>query len=638
MKKWTYILAVVAVLVVGLSSIGWAVQNPSIRNPAGISTVPPSSLSSGLVTSPSPFNRTGNDMMTGNLRGSKSFRGGIPYRSGTAFWGGLASTEAVNLRQVGGALSPANTLLGPSPDTASLDSFLRDSAGSEDFGTYSGKYRTPQYYSRKNTVPTTTPGRSGVFKPMDSRVAGTAPDIFGLEVLRKQTLPGQDTSTSNIGMRSTPLTSEEIRRLASGQARISPTNEPLAAEQYRKQIEQVRLDLINMRSKAAVAQPSTPSDAQKEDLLKLLPKPGVKRTEQGKELDEIQKLATPFERPGRLQAQTEGPTESQETEQDDVRVLSGYKALDKEALDGLLSPNMQKEAGVMPNAEKKGAAANMADLEKLAEQIASLKRKDGGVSTAESLRVGIEGIDAGAADVPGKYPATELDGSRVPGIELPRTDTLPDTTPKSYKDLVLENAQEPAEEAMLSEADKVKSLSDQDISTRAKQILGEHKSHESLNQARFKKYMTEAQAYMKQGKYYQAVSAFEQASVFDSKKPAASAGRSLALFGAGEYMSSALFLSRAIEMSEEFARSKVDMGAAMGDKDKLETRIADAEEWLERSCAPELEFLLAYVYYHNGRLEPAKRSIETAEKEMPNSKAVQILKEVINAAPKPPKK
>jgi len=638
MKKWTYILAVIAVFDVGLSSIGWSIQNPGIRNPAGISTVPPSSLSSGLVTSPSPFNRTGNDMMTGNLRGARSFRGGIPYRSHTAFWGGVASTEAINLRQVGGALSPANTLLGPSPDTASLDSFLRDSAGWEDFGTYGGKYMTPQYYSRKSAVPTTTPGRSGVFKPMDSRVAGTAPDVFGFEILRKQTSLGQDTSTSSVAMRSTPLTSAEIRRLASGQARISPKNEPLAAEQYRKQIEQVRLDLITMRSKAAVAQTPTAADTQKEDLLKLLPKPGVKLTEQGKELDEIQKLAVPFERPGRLQIQTEGPTESQETEQDGVKLLPGSTALDQEALDELLSPYMQKEFGVMPKAEKKGVAASMADLEKLTEQIANLKRKGVDVSTAESLRVGIEKIDTGAADVPGKYPATELDGSRVPGRELPGTDTLPDTTPKSYRDLVLKNAQEPSDEATLSEVDKVKSLSDQDISARAKRILGEHKSHESLNRARFKKYMTEAQAYMKQGKYYQAVDAFSQASIFDSKDPVTSAGKSLALFGAGEYMSSALFLSRAIEMSEKFARSKIDLAAVMGDKDKLETRIADAEEWLERSCAFELEFLLAYMYYHSGRLEPATRAIESAEKEMPNSKAVQILKKVIDAAPKPPKK
>lgn len=626
MKKWTCILVVIAVFDVGLSSIGWSIQNPSITNPAGVSTVPPSSLGNGLVTSPSPFNQTGNDMMTGNLRGARSFRGGVPYRSRTTFWDGVASTEAVNLRQVGGALTPANTLLGPSPDTASLDSFLRDSAGWEDFGTYSGKYTSPQYYSRQSTVPTTTPGRSGVFKPMDSRIAGAAPDVFGFEVLSNQASLEQDTSTSNVAMRSTPLTSEEIRRLASGEARISPKTESFSAELYQKQIEQVRLDLIKMRSKAPVAQSLTATDTQKEDLLRLLPKPGVKSTEQGRELGEIRKLSDPIERSGRLQALTEEPTKSQETEQDDVRALPGSEMLDKAALDKLLSPYTQEDPGAIPKAERKGVAASMADLERLTAQIADLKRKSGGVSAAESLLVGVDKIDTGAAVVPGK--------------ELPRTDMLPDTTPKSYMDLVLKNAQEPTDEAAspgVSEVDKIKDLPDQEVSVRARQILGEHKSHESLNRARFKKYMTEAQAYMKQGKYYQSVDAFSQASIFDSKNPAASAGRSLALFGAGEYMSSALFLSRAIEMSEEFARSKVDLAATMGDRDKLETRIADAEEWLERSCASELEFLLAYMYYHIGRLEPATRAIATAAKEMPNSKAVKILKKVIDAAPKPAK-
>ena len=189
----------------------------------------------------------------------------------------------------------------------------------------------------------------------------------------------------------------------------------------------------------------------------------------------------------------------------------------------------------------------------------------------------------------------------------------------------------------LVEVDKLKNLSDQEVAVRAKKIMGKHKTHESFMKARFEQHMAEAQNYLKQGKYYQASNAFAQATIYDSKKPAAMAGRGLALFGAGEYMSSALFLSRAIEMSDQYARSKVDLAATMGDMDKLETRIADAEEWLERSCAPELEFVLAYVYYHSGRLEPAKRAIESAQKEMPNSKAIKTLKEVIDAAPKPPK-
>ncbi|MBN2269920.1 MAG: tetratricopeptide repeat protein [Sedimentisphaerales bacterium] len=653
MKNWKYILAVVAAFTVGLTSIGWSVENssirnPSISNPAGVSSVPPSSLSDGLVTSPSPFDRTGNDAMMGNLRGSKSFQGGVPYRSSTAFWGGLASTEAVNLRQVGGALSPSNTLLGPTPDTASLDSFMRNSAGWEDFGAYSGKYTTPQYYSRESTVSTTVPERPGVFKPIDSRVTGTVPDVYGSDYLRNQTLPGQDTSTSDIAIRSTPLTSEEIRRLTSGEARVGSQSEPLDAEQYRKRIEQVRLDLEKMRSKTTLpgrptgdqplrGQPLAPADAQKEDLLSLLPKPGVTLTAREKEVGQIRKLAVPHEEPARSEDQAAKPTGLLQTELDDSKGLSASETLDKSPLDGLLWPNKQKEPVAIPSTDKKEAATTVTDLDKLAEQIAGLRRKGGSISTAEPLQVGVKEMDTGTADVSGKYPVTGLAGSGITGAESVGAGTLPNTPLKSYKDLVLKNAQEPTDEVTRSEADKLKSLSDEQVSARAKRILGEYKSHESLNQARYKKYVAEGQACIKQGRYYQAANAYEQASVFDSTQPDAPAGRSLALFCAGEYMSSALFLARAIEMSEEYAQLKVDLAAAVGGNDKLQTRITDAEEWLERSCSPELEFLLAYIYYHSGRMEPATQAIATAAKEMPNSKAVKTLKAAIDAARKPPK-
>ena len=625
MKKWTYVLSVVAVLAFGMSNTGRCVQNPGIRNPADVATVPPSSLNEGLVTSPSPFSRTGNDAMTGNVRGARSFRGGLPYRSSTSFWGGSSSTmETANLVQVGGPLTRANTLLGPTPDAATLDSFLRNSAGWEDFGTYSGKYVAPQYYSRKNTVPTTTPGRSGVFNPTQSRVGTHAPDVFGLEALdaKKNALLEQQAPTSASAK---PLTPQEIALLTSGQTRVRPMNEPLAAEQYRKQMEQIRLELMNLKSQKAVSQPDTAEDTEKQDLLDLLPQPGGKRTGQDAERAEIQNLATPYDRTKSLDAQAKLLSEMQKTAKEDTKGLESDQ-LSKEALKKLLSSYMQEEPGAIPKTEK-GATAIASNLEKLAEQIASLKSKDNAVSVAEPLQVGVKETGADSTVVPG----TGLDSSQLPGTELPSI------TPESYKQLLPDTTQEQGDKITLVEVDKLKNLSDQEVAVRAKKIMGKHKTHESFMKARFEQHMAEAQNYLKQGKYYQASNAFAQATIYDSKKPAAMAGRGLALFGAGEYMSSALFLSRAIEMSDQYARSKVDLAATMGDMDKLETRIADAEEWLERSCAPELEFVLAYVYYHSGRLEPAKRAIESAQKEMPNSKAIKTLKEVIDAAPKPPK-
>jgi hypothetical protein len=94
-------------------------------------------------------------------------------------------------------------------------------------------------------------------------------------------------------------------------------------------------------------------------------------------------------------------------------------------------------------------------------------------------------------------------------------------------------------------------------------------------------------------------------------------------------MSSALFLSRTLQIFPEYARFKIDIVAMMGGRDKLESRIVDVEEWLKRSGAPELQFLLAYVYYQMDRPAPAKEAIDAACEKMPQSSAVLALKKVI---------
>ena len=108
-------------------------------------------------------------------------------------------------------------------------------------------------------------------------------------------------------------------------------------------------------------------------------------------------------------------------------------------------------------------------------------------------------------------------------------------------------------------------------------------------------------------------------------------GKAHALFAAGEYMSSALFLSRAIEIFPDYCRFKIDLAEMVGDKDKLESRISDIIQWQQQTNAPELQFLLAYVLYHTDRLTVAKQAIDAAHSKMPESLAVGILKKAIEA-------
>ncbi len=163
-----------------------------------------------------------------------------------------------------------------------------------------------------------------------------------------------------------------------------------------------------------------------------------------------------------------------------------------------------------------------------------------------------------------------------------------------------------------------------------KGVLGPYETFASFSDDKFNQSMRAAEMYLKQGRYYRAADAYTLASLYKPNDPLAYAGKSHALFASGEYMSSALFLSRALQIFPEYARFKIDIVAMVGDKDKLESRVVDLEEWLDRSGgAPELQFLLAYVYYQMGRLQPAKEAIDAACEKMPDSSAALALKKVI---------
>jgi tetratricopeptide (TPR) repeat protein len=170
------------------------------------------------------------------------------------------------------------------------------------------------------------------------------------------------------------------------------------------------------------------------------------------------------------------------------------------------------------------------------------------------------------------------------------------------------------------------------LSVRAQSIRGKHKTFASYAKDNFNQHMLAAEQYLKEGKYYRAADTYTLASMYKSNDPLAYAGKSHALFAAGGYMSSALFLSRALEIFPEYARFKIDLVAMVGDRDQVESRIADIEEWIERSHSADLQFLLGYVYYQIGRVEEAKKAIDAAYEKLPDAPAVITLKKAIDSA------
>jgi len=607
MKNLTHIL-VIAVFAAALSPSAWSIENTAIRNPAGISTVPPSSFGGGLYRSPNPIDSSANRTVTGNVRGGRYFRAPIGYGSTSRFEAPLGST--------------------------SLDSFLRDSASFRNYGTYSGKYDTQQpYYSPSQTVPTARPGRSGVFKPIDSRIDDRAPGVFGLRDLQKKpTLTGQDAAISRLGTQRVPLTSEEIGRLTTGLARVSPRNETMTSDYYRTQIERLRLDMMNLRMKAGeltTTDTARTGTLTKEELLKLLTEPGADQTEsllRGKG-----RPGTPESlwQIGTTQPPKTGLTVSEQKRPEGMSTVDEILSLAKSEQDPLQDLMQdQTQSQMVPKPEEIGVPTK-ADLERIREQIANLQQRITRLRTVESLIVDAEKTRLSKVDIPGEADETKDETSSKALLST----VVPDPMARVSVPQAVDQGTGATTEQGVSEAtsivEQLNKLSAAEIAAKAKKYMGPHKTIESHSKARFRINMANAQAYLKQGQYYQAASAFANASMYDSKNPDAYAGKSLALFAAGEYVSSALFLSRAIKASDQYIYSDVDLAAMLGNKVKMDRRTEDVEDWLERSLSPQLEFLLSYIYYRTGKLRLAKEAVDSAYKQMPEAEAVQIVRKAI---------
>jgi tetratricopeptide (TPR) repeat protein len=184
-----------------------------------------------------------------------------------------------------------------------------------------------------------------------------------------------------------------------------------------------------------------------------------------------------------------------------------------------------------------------------------------------------------------------------------------------------------------------------DFSARAKSILGPYKDAPAFWAAKFNGHMATAEKYLEEGRFYRSADAYTLAVVYKPEEPLAYMGKSHALFAAGEYMSSALFLSRAVTAVGEGQKKKdyeVQQLLALGsrflayiDRDRIENRVVDIKQWQQRSGSAELQFLLGYLYYQMGRLDAAGEAIDAAFKQMPGAPAVIALREVIHSKKRP---
>ena len=650
----------------------WSVENPGIGNPVGPGTVPPSTFGSGLVNSPSRIDTSGNLLITGNVRRGRHFRGDVPYGSPTSFGSSLGSS--------------------------SLNSFLRDTAGPEDFQTYSNSYGTQPYYSPTETVATMMPGRSEIFMPESTRVTARvqqdtrseASSVFGLDSMaQEQPLFSQAaTATDSDLQRPTAqygplaqsrlmleskfptnmsLNQQNMGQLTPAQMGIHQQGESSAVELFKEHVQEIR-DTSQSSASSGVPRGRWPGP----DSTIV---PGPERQESLWEKDESFKFSNREANIENLRPKFNVQTPSQIPDSDGKQTAYAYQGVSAlEQFKPSIDTASQKNLFLQKNTNW---SATSRDFHTDQEQIPKRDQEQGDVlerirqqldDLTKALDATIQSSDAYKKDVStdttGKHEEASLGHQRFVSDSfrsalrerINSRGTL--NLYKSQKAELSFEGEEPAPAAggglnrtensrrtgleftgipnyadsqkRSSPLQELKRLSQADISAEANRIMGSYNSLESLSESKFNQHMHEAEEHLKAGRYYRAASCFSLASVYQADNPLALAGRGHALFAAGEYVSSALFLSRALAVSPEYLQMRVDLVAMLGDENKLAGRIADIEQWLARSGSSQLQFLLGYVYYRTGQLLKAKQAIDAAYEKTPDSPAVQAMKITID--------
>ena len=598
-----------------------------------LATVPPSSISDGTVATPRSIGVNGNLIITGNVSGGRHFRGTVPYGATTDFGATLGSS--------------------------SLDSFLRRSAGLESSGLNRWKYAP--YYSPSRTVTTTSPGQSGVIGPQVLAVSGRAEDRAALSArtARDVFLSGdlqfrqQAELYGSYGL--APTTSQaayrnvltELDRLSGN---VTPTG---SVEQmgYRGLSQRLsRREIARQRLRdQSVSEEGMRLDAEStgypEGLNSLSPEvrgrgePTELRESflQGRELQADRGLGSPEGLPNQGEAVQPGQATVQRVDRSRLSEAAWRDVLQRERQ---IESEVEVQERALPPYE-------------------TIEATEGRVDGYESARTGTETVEA---KVPGQgvleqfgTNLTNMDSMPTfPGVQgkLLNTDVYAGTQqeggfPESYPYLSLGGVDLPG---ALPGATPYRES--------AKAIMGVHSTFASFTEAKSSEYKMAGEDYFERGMYYRAADSYAMASIYKPDDAFAYAGRSHALFAAGEYMSSALYLARALEIlaGVDSAQQGVWSTAAESagksgetkavdvtpfaanlmtiDRDKLESRLVDIEAWQEKTDSGELLFLAGYIYYQMGRPERAREVLGQASQKMPGTQAVMILKRTIESSSK----
>ncbi|MBN2181751.1 MAG: tetratricopeptide repeat protein [Sedimentisphaerales bacterium] len=613
MKRRLYII-LLAFLFAFDTPIGRAVQNPSTTNPAGYTTVPQSYIRSSLVNTSNPVNLNGNQIVTGNVRRGMSFRGNVPYQSTSSFSSTLGS--------------------------ASLNSFMRDSAGSEDIGNYSSSVGSAGANYQSYQLPSSTVTTMSQVNPKTSIRANTTANNNTQYVSGSNTYQNLP-NASNWNNSARPPVTWQLYNPGSATAQTqyesSATMTPRTNEQ-RTPNQNIQYQSNNMLSSQQYNQQQSANvntsgnlwnNSQYTDNQSAIP-------QQNQSLTGLQNTTNQTSQPPQTSVMNQATSTGEQNLMTSYRPgnleqslpVTNYTRSQYETDPAITNiQKYQAQSGGNPNANQNVETSEA--IERIQKQLDDLiksidYRLENPTDYTSQYTTTVQDISTPSqTDTSYRPGQATRDFSGQSGSNLQNPAALPGVSepqiPRSnYASILDRPTQGPAQTPQ------------SEISDRAKSIMGEYDSYESFSQSKYQQLYRAAEGHLNIGRFHQAADAFTLAAIYKPDDPACYGGRGHALFAAGEYVSSALCIIRAIEIDPQYIANKIDFVELLGDTELLNNRIAELQKWLHKSNAPGLGFLLCYVYYQTGNLDKANQLIDVVCREMPQSRAATTLKTAID--------
>ncbi|HON92971.1 MAG TPA: tetratricopeptide repeat protein [Sedimentisphaerales bacterium] len=155
---------------------------------------------------------------------------------------------------------------------------------------------------------------------------------------------------------------------------------------------------------------------------------------------------------------------------------------------------------------------------------------------------------------------------------------------------------------------------------------------DSVTRKRFDQHLAAGQSHMRQDRYDLAVDSFRLACVYVPYDVRPHFGKSLALLATGDHVASAMSLIRALELDAGYVTQKRDLVESLGGPDLFVRQISRLQDLVEEGASPQLQLLLAYVYFQMDQTHEAIAAIEAVRAALPSSRAAASLQRAIQGS------